>query len=201
MSTEFRFKLEEKDVNVKVFKVEYNSVRDAYSFLDNTINGWRAAAYRHKNIQHKVEQDWKKCYLARTKDADSAHLEWFFDLTNLAMVNKRISTIELKLVSDTFENGQVNWSVSWANKSDSFDEKNSLILNKNAIMSQQAPFHVTQDNEWWKLQDLKSDLYIIKVRADLFGGSGENSWQHTQLFRQNLSDDAVLFAVLFHFND
>ena len=201
MSTEFRFKLEEKDLNAKVFKVEYNSVKDVYSVLGNTINGWRTATYRHKNIQHKVEQDWKKCYLARTKGADAAHMEWVFDLSNLTVVNKQISTIELKLVSDTFENGQVNWSVSWENKTDSFDETNSLILNKNVNVSQQAPFRVTRNNEWWKLDELKSDLYVFKVRADLFGGSGENAWQHTQLFRQNLTDDAVLFAVCFHIED
>lgn len=63
------------------FVLRYNTANDCYVRGSEKKSGWDAMVHKYKNIQRKVENDWKMCYLARTEGSDDAFIEWRFDIT------------------------------------------------------------------------------------------------------------------------
>jgi peptide-N4-(N-acetyl-beta-glucosaminyl)asparagine amidase len=64
-------------------KIKYNTAVDSY-FRDsesNPVKGWSSLVFAYSNIQLKVENDWRMCYLARTEGSTQAFIEWYFDFT------------------------------------------------------------------------------------------------------------------------
>lgn len=62
------------------------------------------------------------------------------------------------------------------------------------------PFKVTDRKGGWTISEITDkQLVAFKVVAKLSGGSGQNAWQHTQLFRQSLNEAQNLFDVCFYF--
>ncbi len=107
-----------------------------------------------------------------------------------------IKKVDLKLQSKCFETGRVTWSVSWSNTDDK-----RIVLDNSEVSTSEIPFvFSTNSSGNWELNKIvNQDLSVLKIRADLNGGNGQNAWQHTQLFRQNLNDNKNLFEVCFHF--
>jgi len=104
----------------------------------------------------------------------------------------------LKLQSECFESGRVTWTISWSN-----NEDERVILDKENVSDSKSkcPFKSRAiDGGQWELNEIANEeLVRFKIRADLSGGTGQNAWQHTQLFRQHLNDNKSLFSVSFQF--
>ena len=96
-----------------------------------------------------------------------------------------IKKIDLKLQSECFEGGSVTWSISWSNA-----ENKRIVLDSSAAIG---------DGQWELNEIANEELGWFRIRAELSGGSGQNAWQHTQLFRQSLKDNKSQFDVCFHF--
>ncbi len=182
--------------NENKYVIKYNPVRDTLLFGDSEIKGWKNSASSYSNMQLKVENDWKMCYLARTQGSERAFIEWSFQLENMA---KSLEKIELKLSSVCYETGQIQLSLIWdGNQGETLSlDKNSKT--KNSVL--ECSF--SADNETYVLNpvsDLSSESCSFKIRADLSNGKGDCSWQHTQLFRIPLSNTNVFpFSVCFYF--
>lgn len=199
----FSFKIKESDLNSNKFRVQYNSVQDIYISSGSEIKCWKNGASKYKNIQHKVEHDWKMVYLSRTAGSDSAFIEWSFDLSKLKTGNmkKCIQKIELKLEHKCFENGKIDWTFYWSSKINDFKSEDKFTFDgKNKLFFDNLPFKLIEKDNEKELSDIKNpELVIFKIKATMSGGTGQNAWQHTQLFRQSLNDDKNLFDVCFHF--
>ena len=62
------------------FVVRYNTASDCYVRGSEKIQGWDSMNHKYKNIQRKIENDWKMCYLTRTEGSDDAFIEWRFEI-------------------------------------------------------------------------------------------------------------------------
>ena len=101
---------------------------------------------------------------------------------------RTVKNVDLKIHSECFENGNVTWSIQWSNKNANFDPENKSTINQVEFLANR-PFKVMARNGVFELCEITDqELVFFKVRAELSGGSGQNAWQHTQLFRQNLND-------------
>ena len=118
-----------------------------------------------------------------------------FDLKEISDQNHSIKNIRLKLQSDCFGPGCIQWSLAWSTNASSFSGTDKVELSD--VQTKSLPFKMVKEaSNQWKLSGLtQQGLVLIKVRADLTGGD----WQKTQLFRQSLSDDQNLFDVCFYF--
>jgi peptide-N4-(N-acetyl-beta-glucosaminyl)asparagine amidase len=179
--------------------VRFSTVKNAYQCLSGNrlnqeIKNWNDGALSYSNIQYKVENDWKMCYLARTQGSEKAFIEWSFDLSSSDQ-NSKLNNIELKCKFDCFQSGRVMLTL-FSIKDGS---ENGLILDKSGGNSHFS-FYQMGDLFFIKIvEDVKLDG--LKLRADLSKGDGDNAWQHTQLFRQSLNDhDLYLFDVCFKFD-
>jgi hypothetical protein len=123
-----------------------------------------------------------------------------FDLSNLCQTEAtcQIKKIILNLQSECFESGRVTWTINWSN-----NEDERVILDKENVSDSKSkcPFKSTAiGSGQWELNEIANEeLVRFKIRADLSGGTGQNAWQHTQLFRQHLNDNKSLFSVSFQF--
>ena len=197
------FKLENIDLEKKVFQIEYNTVLDSYivSNRTETFKGWTRCLFGYKNMQYKLENDWRMCYLARANNSDPAFIEWAFDLSLLATESKKVTKIEVKCESKCFENGKIDWSLYWTKDEADFNEKNKFILNGEKV-NKEVLFDFKKSEESVFIFEKKDgfDLSKVKLRADLSLGKGDCAWQHTQLFRTSLDQtNASLLNVKFHF--
>ncbi len=179
------------------FRVQYNPVKDVYSFLNSSLAGWKNGAFSSKNIQYKQENDWKMCYLARN-GYEPSFIEWVFDLS---VSTKLLTKISLLLESKCFENGCIDWTIFWSESGEFSSNANNLILNSDNACN--TPFKILKLNGRYELTNfLTSKLVSFKIRADLSLGKAENAWQHTQLFRQSLNDSEInSMEICFYFSD
>lgn len=63
--------------------IEYDSLVDVH--LNNGVKEdapWKQRVFLYKNIQRKVERDWKMVYLCREKNFDEGILRWKFETDN-----------------------------------------------------------------------------------------------------------------------
>ena len=108
MKAGYSFKISINDLENNKFHIKYNTVKDVY-FYSNRSNQikelkiWKEGAFSYSNIQYKVENDWKMCYLARTNGSEKAFIEWGFDLDELKSTEKRLERIEIKCEEACFE--------------------------------------------------------------------------------------------------
>lgn len=206
--------------------MRYSTVKDAYSILSEgssdknsgeqvaVVSRWSSGARQYSNIQHKVEHDWKMCYLARTQGSSKAFIEWYFDLDTsecaavaaatsaAALTGRALNKIDLRFETKCFESGRIELVLDLVNADGSKTQLNlsddsSMI--KKTMNGNQASWSTSSDGYVIDLSKYRCDLRAVRVRADLSLGSGDCAWQHTQMFRQSLNDDRCLFDVVFHF--
>lgn len=158
-----------------------------------TIRDWHTAAYGYSNIQHKVEHDWQMCYLARTNGAEKAHIEWYFDTAESCA-----RRIELKFEETRFQSGQIRISAVLDTSDDTQLELD--LTDRKGDTSGQIVWTHSADQRVFSLDLTSLSIKGVRIRADMWSGSGDTAWQHTQLFRQALKDkDVYLFQVSFYF--
>ena len=193
-SAKFKIKAHEK-----LYSIRYSTVKNVYSCLagcnlDKEVKSWQNGAYSYSNIQMKIEHDWKMCYLARSQGSHKASIEWYFDLEELKTNPNRI---ELKCDYSCYESGEIKLH---AFSVDENDLENGCMLSKNDFVNRSIGYSFSNGVYAIKFLD-NVKVNAFRLRAELSKGSGENAWQHTQLFRQSLNDfDSYLFNISFYFD-
>lgn len=147
------------EISKKKMKLSYNCAVDKY-FRDEEsepIGKWSSLVYEMKNIFMKRENDWKQVYLARTEKSEFGEISWKFDFSE---TNFKINSVQLKISSQTFENGEIKISLCGGDFCVFYEGCESKFYEK----------------EFFGCKELK--LTVL-----LKGGKGNSAWQHAQLFR------------------
>uniref|UniRef100_A0A8C8S4A3 Peptide-N(4)-(N-acetyl-beta-glucosaminyl)asparagine amidase n=1 Tax=Pelusios castaneus TaxID=367368 RepID=A0A8C8S4A3_9SAUR len=150
----------------KLFHLSYNIVEDSYTRISNNnekITGWEKGVWKMESVWRKVETDWKMVYLARKEGSSSAYICWKFECGSGGL---KIDTISVKTNSQTFHSGRIKWT----------------------LRSNTAEANLIGDKILHSYSDF-SDATEVILEAELSGGDGDVAWQHTQLFRESLSND------------
>uniref|UniRef100_A0A7N6A377 Peptide-N(4)-(N-acetyl-beta-glucosaminyl)asparagine amidase n=1 Tax=Anabas testudineus TaxID=64144 RepID=A0A7N6A377_ANATE len=166
----------EKEKSDRLLHVRYSSPKDQYCRLSSNcevIQSWDQCVWRKESVFRKVEHDWQMVYLARTEGSSKGTISWKFDF---APVGMKIKSVTVMACSQTFHTGKVSW----------------------LLQSGQITTEFSGDGKMQLLSSLSgsSDFVIL---AELSGGEGETSWQHSQLFRQSLKDtEESSFEIVIH---
>ncbi|XP_021415900.2 peptide-N(4)-(N-acetyl-beta-glucosaminyl)asparagine amidase [Oncorhynchus mykiss] len=164
-AAEFVFVPTEKEKSGRVFHLRYNSTKDHYCRVSNDsedIQGWDKTVWRKESVFRKLENDWHMVYLARTEGSSSGKISWKLDC---APVRMKIKTVSVRACSQTFHSGTVRW----------------------CLQSGQNTTEFSGDGEMHLLPGLSGSSELV-LEAELAGGEGESSWQHSQLFRRSLNE-------------
>ncbi|TRY74150.1 hypothetical protein DNTS_004221 [Danionella cerebrum] len=175
----FVFIPSESEKQNKLFHIHYNVTSDCYVRLSKdgeNISGWQKGTWRMENVFRKEEHDWQMVYLARTEGSTHGKISWKF---NCSSVGLKIKCVSARVFSQTFHSGRVCWSLHSAGTTLDFPG----------------------DGGMHRFSNLSGGTELI-VEAELTGGEGDVSWQHTQLFRQSLKEkDKAMFEVLVEMED
>lgn len=125
------------------------------------VSGWRTLVYAEQNIQRKVEEDWKKAYLARQPGSTASRIEWRFDLSRM---NHRVKHLKVSFPVQLYEDGSVY----------------AYVAADNGAMIPLSDSAGKQEVEGVR------GCQRFSIIAELTRGKGEHSWQHAQLFRQDI---------------
>ncbi|XP_034616691.1 peptide-N(4)-(N-acetyl-beta-glucosaminyl)asparagine amidase isoform X1 [Trachemys scripta elegans] len=154
-----------KEKTSKLFHLSYNIVEDSYTRVSNNnekITGWEKGVWKTESVWRKVETDWKMVYLARKEGSSSAYICWKFECGS---VDLKIDNVSIRTNSQTFHSGRIRWR----------------------LRSNIAEVDLTGDKILRSYSDF-SDATEVILEAELSGGDGDIAWQHTQLFRESLSN-------------
>nr|XP_048693163.1 peptide-N(4)-(N-acetyl-beta-glucosaminyl)asparagine amidase [Caretta caretta] len=154
-----------KEKTSKLFHLSYNIVEDSYTRLSNNnekITGWEEGVWKTESLWRKVETDWKMVYLARKEGSSSSYICWKFECGSVGL---KIDNISIRTNSQTFHSGRIRWR----------------------LRSNIAEVDLTGDKILRSYSDF-SDATEVILEAELSGGDGDIAWQHTQLFRESLSN-------------
>lgn len=149
----------------KQFHLRYDIVKDRYIRVsDNNkyISGWENGVWKMESIFRKVETDWNMVYLARKEGSSFAYISWKFECGSAGL---KIDNISVRTSSQSFESGSVRWK----------------------LRSDSAQVNLLGDKNLRSYNDF-SGATEVTLEAELSRGHGDVAWQHTQLFRQSLSD-------------
>ncbi|XP_028673986.2 peptide-N(4)-(N-acetyl-beta-glucosaminyl)asparagine amidase isoform X3 [Erpetoichthys calabaricus] len=164
-SKAFVFTPSEEERKHKLFHLQYNTAKDCYIRVSNNkeqINGWDNGVWSLESVYRKTEMDWKMVYLARIEKSDSARICWKFDCGGFGF---KIKNVSVRANSQTFHTGKVTWS---------------LRANDQSV-------HLDGDTQLHEYDFTGATDLVLE--AELTGGEGGSAWQHTQLFRQSLTDE------------
>ncbi|KAM9838384.1 peptide-N(4)-(N-acetyl-beta-glucosaminyl)asparagine amidase [Aulostomus maculatus] len=173
------FTLRDKEKSDRLLHVCYSATKDQYCRVssDSEVTpSWDQCVWRKESVFRKVESDWKMVYIARTEGSSLGRISWKFDFAPAGMTIKSVSIMAR---SQTFHSGKVCWLLQAGNTTTEF----------------------SGDGRMQSFQTLDGSSEFIVV-AELSGGEGETSWQHSQLFRQSLKDtEESSFEILIHLQD
>ena len=160
------FQLTSEEKEAGIFHLEFDVAENVYNRplagnQQNRIEGWQRGVKDAENISRKEEHDWNMVYLARTEGSSKASITWCLDLSDTHL---SVKTVELLVQSKTYENGRVIWQLCGATQ---------------CILPMPG---VTLNSEQM------SGSKELKISAMLSGGKGDIAWQHTQLFRTEMTD-------------
>ncbi|KAM4631215.1 peptide-N(4)-(N-acetyl-beta-glucosaminyl)asparagine amidase [Polymixia lowei] len=176
---EYVFIPTEKERNERLFHLQYSASKDDYCRVSNNnevVRGWEQGVWRKESVFRKVEDDWQMVYIARTEGSSSGRVSWKFDF---APVGMRVKAISVMARGQTFHSGRLSWSL-----------RSSLTT---------AEF--SGDGRMQSFPSLSGSSELV-IEAELSGGEGESSWQHSQLFRQSLQEtEESSFEILIDLDD
>ncbi|MGH0124536.1 UNVERIFIED_CONTAM: hypothetical protein FKN15_074134 [Acipenser sinensis] len=161
----FVFIPSEKEKTQKSFHLQYNIAKDHYIRVSNNqeeLSGWEKGTWKTESVFRKLETDWQMVYIARTEGSSSAKISWKFVCGSVGL---KIKTVSIRASSETFQTGKVRWKLN--------SDKESVEL--------------SGDKTLHSFQNFTGVTELV-LEAELTGGEGDASWQHTQLFRQSLKD-------------
>lgn len=161
----FVFTPTEAEKSGKLLHVRYNASKDQYCRLSNNsevTDNWDRCVWSKESVFRKVENDWQMVYIARTEGSSTGKISWKFDFAPAGMTIKSISVMSK---SQTFHSGKISWHLQT-------DQTKTPFLGDGTLRSFPA----------------LSGSSELTVTAEVSGGDGETSWQHSQLFRQSLKE-------------
>uniref|UniRef100_A0AAQ5XR11 Peptide-N(4)-(N-acetyl-beta-glucosaminyl)asparagine amidase n=1 Tax=Amphiprion ocellaris TaxID=80972 RepID=A0AAQ5XR11_AMPOC len=175
----FVFTPTENEKSDKILHVRYNITKDQYCRVSNNcekIQNWDQCVWRKESVFKKVEHDWNMVYIARTEESSMGRISWKFDFASAGLKIKQASIIAS---SQTFHSGKVCWR----------------------LHSSQTTTEFSGDGKMQSFSSLCGSSEFI-VSAELSGGEGDQSWQHSQLFRQSLKEEEeTSFEIIIHLQD
>lgn len=138
----------------------YTSHSDSYSRPksqdpEKSIATFASLLHKSDNIMRKLENDWRQVYLCRKDGRKPGSLVWRFELED---ANFCFTTLKLNVGWKTFETGKIR----------------ALLCTEETC----CPLKGNCDEEV-NLNMAKS----VELKIDLLGGTGNNGWQHSQVFR------------------
>lgn len=89
-----------------MIRIEYNSVKDQYyrdGIAENKKDGWTDRVYSTRNIQRKVERDWKKVYLSRKQLNSNGLISWTIQFKPEQEKIYRFDRVNIQCPSTTFD--------------------------------------------------------------------------------------------------
>jgi len=149
-------------------KLTYNSAKDKICIDDEIcFTGFLSHALKYKQVFRKVESDWEKAYISRVEDAAHGWVKLAIKFKSPAK-----SLTVRKILTFEKEAGKV--AIALATDTEIINLRNSTTHKfKNPVTECGIYFHFYGESE--------SDV----------------SWQHSQVFRQDLKDDNPAFAIDF----
>ncbi|XP_013882022.1 peptide-N(4)-(N-acetyl-beta-glucosaminyl)asparagine amidase [Austrofundulus limnaeus] len=174
----FVFTPTEKEKDEQLLHVRYVSSKDQYcrvSSCSETTPGWERCVWTRESVFRKVESDWHMAYIARTEGSTVGRISWKFDF---APAGLKIKSVSIMASSQTFHSGKVCWS----------------------LQSDQSTTEFPGDGTVQSFPSWCSSSELV-VSAELSGGEGDVSWQHSQLFRQSLKEEEPSLEVIIHLQD
>ncbi|XP_077864184.1 uncharacterized protein LOC100367056 [Saccoglossus kowalevskii] len=174
------FTLTKKERDKGEFHLRYSSASDKYirvSDDDKQITGWQNGVYAEEDICRKAEYDSQKAYLSRKNSQtpdDTSFISWKFDFGGYQLDCGSL----LACSSLHHKSASVLWKLE-----DGMNPDRYVIP--------------TGAKEVMNLEELKGASSLV-LSAFMCGGvsSGGVAWQHTQLFRQNItSHDKYPFEI------
>ncbi|XP_047240496.1 peptide-N(4)-(N-acetyl-beta-glucosaminyl)asparagine amidase isoform X2 [Girardinichthys multiradiatus] len=168
----------EEEKKAKLLHVHYSAPKDQYCRVSSSseiIPNWDQCVWTKESVFRKVEDDWKMVYITRTEGSSVGKISWKFDF---APAGFKIGSVSIMASSHTFHSGKVCWS----------------------LQSGQITTEFSGDGRLQSFPSLSGSSELI-VAAELSGGEGETSWQHSQLFRQGLNGQESSFEVIIQLQD
>ncbi|XP_053190248.1 peptide-N(4)-(N-acetyl-beta-glucosaminyl)asparagine amidase [Scomber japonicus] len=169
----------EKEKSDRLLHVRYNATKDQYcrvSSNSEVTESWDQCVWKKESVFRKMENDWKMVYISRTEGSSMGRISWRFDLAPAGMMIKSVS---IMAKSQTFHSGKVCWH----------------------LQAGQITTEFSGDGRMQSFQTLGGSSEFLVI-AELSGGEGDSSWQHSQLFRQSLNEtEETSFEILVHLQD
>ncbi|KAM7372787.1 hypothetical protein PAMP_007684 [Pampus punctatissimus] len=169
----------EKEKSDRLLHVRYSATKDQYCRVSSNaavIQSWDQCVWRKESVFRKVENDWQMVYIARTEGSSMGRISWKFDFAPAGM---KIKSVSIMASSQTFHSGKVCWH----------------------LQAGQITTDFSGDGRMQSFQTLNGSSEFTVI-AELSGGEGESSWQHSQLFRQSLKEtEESSFEILVHLQD
>ncbi|XP_072226544.1 peptide-N(4)-(N-acetyl-beta-glucosaminyl)asparagine amidase isoform X2 [Leuresthes tenuis] len=175
----FVFRPTEKEKNDRVLHVRYSAAKDQYCRVSSSseiILRWDQCVWTKESVFRKVESDWQMVYIARTEGSSIGRISWKFDFLPAGM---KIESVSIMASCKTFHTGEVFWH----------------------LQSGQFIIEFSGDGKMRSFPSLSGSSELI-VAAELSGGEGDTSWQHSQLFRQSLKEpEETSFEIIIYLHD
>ncbi|MFT7811400.1 peptide-N(4)-(N-acetyl-beta-glucosaminyl)asparagine amidase isoform X1 [Arapaima gigas] len=162
---EFVFVPTEAERRSKLFHLRYNVTKDRYFRISSgqeELQGWERGTWRREAVFRKVEHDWQMVYISRTEGSSSGRISWKVDCGSVGL---KVKSVSVRASSRTFNSGKVVWRMH----------------------SGQDTIEFSGDNKMHSAPSFSGSTELV-VEAELSGGDGQLSWQHSQLFRHSLKE-------------
>ncbi|PIO33824.1 hypothetical protein AB205_0098050 [Aquarana catesbeiana] len=114
-------------------------------------------------------------YLARKEGTTLAKIGWKVECASTGL---RVESISVRTSSQTFESGTINWK----------------------LYSAETQVNVNPDKNLCSYPEFLNVSEVV-LEAELYGGEGSCAWQHTQLFRESLTDKENIMEIIVTFKD
>ncbi|XP_048483549.1 peptide-N(4)-(N-acetyl-beta-glucosaminyl)asparagine amidase [Plutella xylostella] len=153
------------------YSIRYFAAQDKYEVdMDRVrvkdISGWQNGVFNCEKMFRKEEKDWKMVYLAREEGAPSGSVSWRIS-TSTGVIRSLTVSASTKL----YETGAVSWTLRCGDED-------------------AVPVEITATPTTFT-----TSCRLATLTATLSGGRGDVGWQHSQLFRQALTDDAAAMEI------
>lgn len=138
-------------------------------------------------------------YIARTEGSAEGRISWKFDFSPVGL---KIKSVSIAAASQTFQSGRVCWRLQAGATTTEFPGGTATnTLRVNVAAPDSFPVFNPSDGNTQSFQNVAGSSELM-VTAELGGGDGDASWQHSQLFRQSLKQtEDYSFEVQIYLDD